>query len=86
MRVACWILKARHIHSEFVIRIAFPFQQWFNERASLLPYTYVDCLVDTSHTIRSYPGTFEMVRKYKIRLLLRALIQVKFVWNICCEL
>jgi len=44
-RIACWIPKAINTHSEYVIFIAFPLQQWLNERASLLLYTYIACLV-----------------------------------------
>jgi hypothetical protein len=36
MRIACWIPKATNAHSEYVILIAFPLQQWLHERASLL--------------------------------------------------
>jgi hypothetical protein len=32
-------------HSEYVILIAFPLQQWLQERASLLRYTYIARLV-----------------------------------------
>jgi hypothetical protein len=45
MRLACWITKATNTHSEYVIRIAFPLQQWLHERASMLRYTYIACLV-----------------------------------------
>jgi len=44
-------------HSEYVILIAFPLQQWLHERASMLRYTYIGCLVLTetalsiSHTL-----------------------------------
>jgi hypothetical protein len=31
--------------SEYVILIAFPLQQWLNQRASMLRYTYIACLV-----------------------------------------
>ena len=41
MRVACWIPKAKNIHSEHVILIAFARQQWLRERASMLRYTYI---------------------------------------------
>jgi hypothetical protein len=34
-----------HTHSGCVILIAFPLQQWLHERASLLPCTYIACLV-----------------------------------------
>ena len=30
---------------QYVILIAFPQQQWFRERASMLRYTYIACLV-----------------------------------------
>jgi hypothetical protein len=43
MRIACWIPKAKNTHSQYVIFIAFPLQQWLQDRASLLRYTY--CLV-----------------------------------------
>jgi hypothetical protein len=42
---ACWIPKTTNTHSEYVIIIAFPLQQWLYERDSLLRYTYVACLV-----------------------------------------
>ena len=45
MRFACWITKATNTHSECVIFIAFPWQQWLHERASMLRYTYIACLV-----------------------------------------
>jgi hypothetical protein len=46
MRYACWIFKATNTHSECVILIAFPLQQWLHERASMLGYTYsTACLV-----------------------------------------
>jgi hypothetical protein len=45
MRIACWIRKATNTHSDCVILIAFPLQQWVRERASSLRYTYVTRLV-----------------------------------------
>jgi hypothetical protein len=48
MRFACWISKATDTHSENVIRIAFPLQQWLRERASVLLYTYSACPVGIS--------------------------------------
>jgi len=36
MRFACWIPKAINTHSEYVIRNAFPPQQWLHEHASML--------------------------------------------------
>jgi hypothetical protein len=37
MRIACWIPKATDTHSEYVILIAFPLQQWLHNGASVLP-------------------------------------------------
>jgi len=57
MRIACWIPKATNTqthtdphthtrtHSEYVILIAFPLQQWLHERASMLRHTYIVCHV-----------------------------------------
>jgi hypothetical protein len=43
MRIACCITKATNTHSEYVIIIAFPPQQWLHERASMLRHTYTAC-------------------------------------------
>ena len=41
IRFACWITKATKTHAEYVIIIAFPLQQWLQERASMLRYTCI---------------------------------------------
>jgi hypothetical protein len=43
MRFACWITKATDTHSQCVIFIALPRQEWLGERASILRL-YVNCL------------------------------------------
>jgi len=45
MLIACWIPKATNILSEYVMLINFPLQQCLHEHASMLRYTYVDCVV-----------------------------------------
>jgi len=45
MRIACWIPKDTNTHSEYIMLIDFPLQQWLHERASVLRYTYIACLV-----------------------------------------
>jgi hypothetical protein len=45
MRMACRIPKTTNTNSQYVILIDFPLQQWLHERASLLRYTYIACLV-----------------------------------------
>jgi hypothetical protein len=47
MRIACWITKATNTHSGYAILIAFPQQQWLHERASMIRYTYIACLIPT---------------------------------------
>ena len=45
IRCACWIIKTTDTHTEYVIFITFPLQQWLRERASILRYTYTFFLV-----------------------------------------
>jgi len=45
MHIACWMHKATNTHTGYVTFIAFPLQQWLHERASVLLYTYIACLV-----------------------------------------
>jgi len=53
MRIACWAPKTTKTHSAYVVFIAFPLQQWLHERALMLRYTYIACLL-------SYPG-FQLI-------------------------
>jgi hypothetical protein len=48
MRFACWMTKATDTHSQCVILIAFPLQQWLRERASMLRYRFFLCLPSRS--------------------------------------
>jgi hypothetical protein len=54
MRFAYWLTKTKDAHSEYVIFIAFPLQQWLRDRASLLRYTYIACLVIYSRLIMNF--------------------------------
>jgi len=45
MRIACCIPKATDTHTGCVILIAFPLQQCLQDRALVLRYTYIACLV-----------------------------------------
>ena len=47
MRTACWITKTTDIDSEYVILINFALQKWLYERASVVCYTYISCVVDS---------------------------------------
>jgi hypothetical protein len=41
----CVLDNKSYKHTEYVIFIAFPLQQWWHERASLLRYKYTACLL-----------------------------------------
>jgi hypothetical protein len=43
MRISCWITKATNTHSEYVMLLSFPQQQWLHKGASILRCTYIDC-------------------------------------------
>ena len=47
----CWTPKATNAHSENAILIAFTLQQWLDERASMLRYTYIGCLCLFSYNL-----------------------------------
>jgi hypothetical protein len=53
MRFACRMTKVTDTHSEHVILIAFPQQQWLRERSTMIRYMYVVSLVFTL-TIYTY--------------------------------
>ena len=55
MHIACCIQNSTHTHLEYVIIIALPQQQWLHERASVLHYTYIACLV--LYYVHSAPPT-----------------------------
>jgi len=42
----CMLGDTGYTHSEYVILIAVPLQQWMHKRVSCLCYTYVACLVE----------------------------------------
>jgi hypothetical protein len=44
MRIACSITKATDTHSEYLILIAFPRQQWLHGRAFILRLYYIVCI------------------------------------------
>ena len=55
MRIPCCTPKATNTHSEYVILIPFPLQQWLHESTSLLHYTALPVLVDTEVLISPQP-------------------------------
>jgi hypothetical protein len=70
MRISGWIPKATNTHSECTTLTAFPLQQWLYERAFMLRYTYIACIVDKliiTHLVDKVP-----VCKTAHRSILRA--------------
>ena len=55
MSIACWIPKATNTHSQHVILIVLPLQQWLHERISVLRYTYIVCHVFELCEITPFP-------------------------------
>ena len=45
IRIAYWKTQVADPHSECVILIVFPLQQWLQDRTSVLRYTYITSLV-----------------------------------------
>jgi len=45
MCIACLIHKATNTYSEHEILISVSLQQWLHDHASMLCYTYTDCLM-----------------------------------------
>ena len=57
LRIPCWIPKGTSTHSEYVILIAFPPQQWLHELPSMLRYTHIDCLLGNAFSLYSLCST-----------------------------
>ena len=72
MRIACWLTKATDTHTEYVILIAFPRQQWLYERDLLLGYMYIACLVLDAQllTINILPYTYDLLYILTLRRLM----------------
>jgi len=74
-----------HIHSEYVILIAFPLQHWLHERGSFLRYTYTACLVSFSSSSASRQssdvigGFYSSILFYRARMLTSRLILLLFL-------
>ena len=45
MRISRWVPTVANTHSEYVVLIDFPPQQWLYDRNSMLRYTYIACLL-----------------------------------------
>jgi hypothetical protein len=65
MRISCWIRKSTNTHSECVIHIAFPLQQWLHKNFSLLRSAYVACLAYFVNKFRLCVS-YESLNKYHL--------------------
>ena len=80
MRFACSIPKATNTHSGCVILTAFQQRHWLHERASMLRYTYIGCLVLLS--VGKIPGYVTVLTCSAVSLLIAALaLTVVTVWR-----
>ena len=81
MRFACWITKVTDTHSEYLILIALPRQQWLSELALVVPCTYIVSLV-------IYVVTFldklikRIVHKHILRITI-SLLEKNSVYEAC---
>jgi hypothetical protein len=71
MRFACCITKATDTHSEYVILIACPRQQWLRERATMLRYTVLNihryCVKCAVILCKTYTDTVSSVQWYCVK-------------------
>ena len=69
--------KDAHARTEYVIFTAFPRQQCFRKRASIVLYMYVDCLVSTlSHKRHEFRKTLLSIKRVLVFF-------TAFILNVC---
>ena len=66
MRVACQITKAIDTHSEYVIHVAFPRQQWLRERASIVSYHIISFISVDPYRIRNPYGYGKWSQNHRV--------------------
>jgi hypothetical protein len=87
MCISCWVPKATNTHSVYVKLIPFVLQPWLLERASMLRYTYIACLVEKSRNDLKIIGSRGMTRmnlRTEEPQILGATIQNLVVWGTWC--
>jgi hypothetical protein len=70
-RFAYWIIKAKYTHSEYIMFIAFPWQQWLGERTSMLRL-YVHCFSFLQWCSWGFPSSG--IRRFK-GLLMKSCVE-----------
>ena len=70
-----------HTHTvKYVTRFAFPRQQWFRERTSILRYTYIACLV-TINTQLCFTVSFDCMEVlFRYEFLKAVLLKIQVFW------
>jgi hypothetical protein len=89
MRIARWIPKDTDTHSECVILIAFPLQQWFHESASLLRCSTLITMCIDSQTLLTVcscyiPSVWAplIFRRQKPERSIQSVLLERFVWGL----
>jgi hypothetical protein len=67
IRIAFWITKVTDTHSEYVILIALPLQQWFQDHASMLRYTHTVSVVSSQSSLSRLPSTWMTCHNSAVR-------------------
>ena len=83
MRIACWIPKATNTHSQYVILIAFPLQQWLHERASVLRYTGCPTRYQTRHFFNNSNTNEDIATKFEQEYVRCVRNEEECVCNVC---
>jgi len=92
MSIACWITKATNTHSQYVIFIVIPLQQWLHERASILRCMYTDCLVKIlfltleENKIATVKVKVKVKVKLKLKVKVKVQVKVKVKVQVNCTL
>jgi len=88
-RIAWWITKATNTRSEYVILIAFPLQQWLYERASMLRYMYIACVivlfVYTTNSYQAEGTCYITMRKISVRNRFKKTNDINIFLGVCSE-
>ena len=83
MSISPWIPKATNTHSEYVTLIAFLLNQWLQQRACMLGYTYIACLVLPSFLFHF--GAFSSVYSLTLCIFLSVLLSSFFIPSARCH-
>ena len=64
MHIACWIPKFTNTLREYVVLMAFSWQKWLHERASMLRYMYAHC-PSLDPRLRRMPSILQPLSEFK---------------------